>query len=335
MGTAEQVKSGHNSLFKYVSLLTLTVQNAAMALTMRHARTQSGDMFLASTAVIVTEIIKLICCTIVIFLNEERSLSKAFSVVRQHTVGNCMDTLKVAVPSMIYYIQNNLLYVGVSHLDAATFQVTYQLKILTTAILSVIMLKKKLFSHQWISLVFLFGGVSLVQLLQINSGKMDNTATKQQPIIGLSAVIVACCLSGFAGVYFEKILKGSSVSVWIRNVQLSVIAIPFGLVGLLVSDFETVRDKGFFFGYNSLTWSIIMLQAMGGLLVAVVVKYSDNILKGFATSLAIIVSCVISIYLFDFQLSFQFVSGTSLVMVATFLYSYQRPAANATPLNKV
>ena len=34
-----------------------------------------------------------------------------------------MDCLKVSVPSFVYVIQNNLLYIAVSNLEAATFQV--------------------------------------------------------------------------------------------------------------------------------------------------------------------------------------------------------------------
>ena len=50
---------------------------------------------------------------------------------------------------------------------------------------------------------------------------------------------------------------------------------------------------------------LVGMNATGGLLVAVVVKYADNILKGFACSLAIIISSIISIFLFGFQLSLQ------------------------------
>lgn len=308
-------------VLKYTSLVTLTLQNAALNIFMRMARTQSA-LFITSTAVTVAEMIKIITCIVIISI-QEGSFRKCCRSIQHQILMKPMDTLKVAVPSIVYYIQNCLIYVGATHLDAATAQVTYQLKILTTALFSVAMLSKKLHKHQWISLFILFVGVALVQLVEIQK-KTTKSSSTQSPFIGFVAILIACCLSGFAGVYFEKILKGSTeVSLWIRNIQLASFAVPFGLLQVLTTDYEEICTKGFWYGYTQLTWTVILLQALGGLLVAVVVKYSDNILKGFSTSLSIIISSVASVYLFDFQLTGQFILGAALVIGSIFLYGKQ------------
>ena len=71
------------------------------------------------------------------------------------------ETFMLAVPACLYTMQNNLLILALSNLDAATYQVTYQLKILTTAGFSVILLKKQLQSRQWLALLKLMIGTIL------------------------------------------------------------------------------------------------------------------------------------------------------------------------------
>ena len=54
---------------------------------------------------------------------------------------------------------------------------------------------------------------------------------------GLVAVCLACLISGLAGVYFEKVLKGSNTSIWVRNVQMSFFSLfPAFFVGVLYVD---------------------------------------------------------------------------------------------------
>lgn len=235
----------------------------------------------------------------------------------------------------MYLVQNNLLYVSTSNLDAATYQVTYQLKILTTAVFSVLILKRKLLRHQWIALVILLMGVVLVQLND-STDKSLKTHPNQNKVIGLGSAFIACWLSGFAGVYFEKILKGADISIWMRNIQLSLVSLPLGIVVCMVSDWNNISENGFFFGYDLYIAYLICLQASGGLIVAMVVKYADNILKGFATSLAIVIACVFSMYFFNFTISIQFVIGTLFVMLSIFLYSYtkERKAPNLNTIQK-
>lgn len=50
--------------------------------------------------------------------------------------------------------------------------------------------------------------------------KISSFHLNSDRLIGLLAVLVACFSSGFSGVFFEKILKGSHVSLWMRNLQL-------------------------------------------------------------------------------------------------------------------
>lgn len=312
-------------LMKYTSLATLTLQNASLNLMMRYARMQK-ELFISSTAVLMAEIMKLLICLFMIGFVEERSFWLLLGIIKRDIINQPLDTLKVAIPSFVYLLQNNLLYIGATHLDAATCQVTYQLKILTTALLSVFMLKKRLSVSQWISLVTLFIGVAIVQLAQMNAPS-SHSNHEQKPFVGMVAIFVACCLSGFAGVYFEKILKSTDeVSLWIRNIQLCVASIPLGLGTVAFMDWAEVSTKGFFYAYNSTVWLVILLQAGGGIIVAVVVKFADNILKGFATSLAIILSCIISVYILNFKLTAQFVMGATLVMGSVYLYGRPQPA---------
>lgn len=321
-GTTVQLDAVH---LKYISLITLTVQNAALNLTMRAARTQK-EQFSAAVAVTISEVIKFFTC-LAIIIYQENSFKCGLNVFKISVIYNYIDTLKVAVPSLVYYIQNNLLYIGSTHLDAATAQVTYQLKIMTTAIFSVVMLNRKLSKVQWVSLVILFLGVATIETLiikkpgNIEGNETESKESKEKPVLGFIAILIACCLSGFAGVYFEKILKKTDhVSLWVRNVQLAMASIPFGLIQLLlVHDAST--SKGYFHGFTPLTWFCILLQVQGGLLVAMVVKYSNNISKGFATSMAIVISTLASMYLFDFDLQVQFVLGATMVIGSVMMYS--------------
>ncbi len=114
---------------------------------------------------------------------------------------------------------------------------------------------------------------------------MDKRSAKQiqagwiQQLIGFGAVLSSTLTSGFAGVYFEKILKTGPMSVWIRNIQLGnfnfillnvktlfiFLAIPgtvFGLMIVFIFDYKAVMEKGFFHGYTTIVWLVVLLQVI-------------------------------------------------------------------------
>ena len=94
--------------------------------------------------------------------------------------------IQVMVPSAVYLIQNNLLYVAASNLDVATYQITYQLKILTTAMFAVTMLNKKLLPTQWLSLLTLIAGVAMVQLSDVKESGTDDFRYRGDQFSGTS-----------------------------------------------------------------------------------------------------------------------------------------------------
>lgn len=107
---------------KYISLLTLTIQNASLILTIRYSRTLPGDMYIATTAVVFAEVLKVLACLLII-LAQKQSFPDFFDLLYSSIIGQPWDTLKLSVPALIYTVQNNLQYTAISNLDAATFQV--------------------------------------------------------------------------------------------------------------------------------------------------------------------------------------------------------------------
>ena len=116
------ISGGKGLGIKTWSLIILTVQNASLILTMRYTRTLPGDMYFASTAVMITEIVKAISSVVIMF-GEKQSVVELLKFLRSVTIDHPLDMAKMLVPACIYTIQNNLLYVAVSNLDAATYQV--------------------------------------------------------------------------------------------------------------------------------------------------------------------------------------------------------------------
>lgn len=231
-------------------------------------------------------------------------------------------------------IQNNLQYVAATNLEAATFQVSYQMKILSTAAFSVLLLRKQLSASQWLALLFLAIGVGVVQ---IQTGASDTSkiaslfqGASMNALKGFLAVVAACFTSGLAGVYFEMVLKNSQTDLWIRNVQLSAFSLLPALIPILLSrPTQTGLISSLFENFGAWAWATVGIQVFGGLVTAMVIKYSDNILKGFATSLSIVISFLASVALFDFQITFTFVLGSVIVLIATWLYN--QPGRHPSP----
>lgn len=247
---------------------------------------------------------------------------------------------KLSVPAGVYFVQNMLAFFALQRLDSSVFSALIQFKIFTTALFSVTLLQRSLSFRKWRALGTLVAGVVLILTTTDDSSACTPTSGEVQVdvnaelgaggystvFMGFMAVVAMTLCSGFAGVYFEKVLKDQpSVSIWARNFQLGVYSIVFGLAKLVIFDLEAIVERGFFYGHSMVSLTSVLLGSCGGLLVAMVVKYADNILKGFANATAIILASILSVWLFETQLGLSFCIGAFVIV--TSLFNYNEPDA--------
>ncbi|CBN78543.1 conserved unknown protein [Ectocarpus siliculosus] len=321
---------GSDGLLKGAALTTLVLQNSALAMVMRYTRVsgKQADMYISTTAVVMAEMVK-VAVALAMQFKTEGSVSAVINSVRVNTVGNPVQYFKMGVPALLYTIQNNLAYVATNSLDGPTYQIICQSKIPITALLSVIILGKSLSSRQWVSLAVLTCGVGLVQTSGSDSAGKVSNATTSNSLIGFASAVMVCVCSGLAGVFFELMIKtggsnnkeGPAASLWMRNIQLGSFSLLLGVLAVVVNDGAEVMARGFFSGYSPMVWLCISLHSLGGLAVAMVVKYADNVVKCFATSISIVLSCFLSIALLGMKVSQGFAVGALLVVSATYGYN--------------
>ena len=98
-------------------------------------------------------------------------------------------------------------------------------------------------------------------------------------MVGVLAVTLDSLLSGLATVYFEKVLKTTKLTVWDRNLQLAfysmLIYVPWSVIDNPANPFK---------GWSAVTVIVALLGAIGGILVAMVIKYADGLAKNLATA---------------------------------------------------
>ncbi|CAK7229146.1 UDP-galactose transporter Gms1 [Sporothrix curviconia] len=175
LDAAPQTSSGP-TLFglpmKQASLITLTFQNSALTLILHYSRIMPGvpgdHRYFASTAVFLNEVLKLaISLTFSIYEVSRTLAPQTPATVLFEQIYNQVfssDSWKLAIPATLYTLQNTLQYVALGNMDPVHFQILYQLKILSTAFFSVVLLGRSLTTKRWIALVILTMGVSIVSL---------------------------------------------------------------------------------------------------------------------------------------------------------------------------
>ncbi len=302
----------------YKVLLLLAVQNCCKNLLMRYVMREKPE-FLTSAAVIGSECTKLSLSLLYILCVEKKS----FDSVIQYFKDDWKNTMLVAVPASVYNLQMTLEYVALANLDAAMFAVLVQTKLLFTAVFSAVIIRKRLRYIQVISLTLMTVGVMLCNM-KFGEEEQKNSNTK-----GIIATLGIAVSSGIASVYTEKVIKSQrqnspvagQYTLAYTQVQLASMSLLTIGIYAFFADFELIRMYGLFHNFDGGAALTVLNSAIGGLIVAGVLKYADSVLKGYATAISVILTGVLSMFLFGTQLHGVYFMGIINVVVAVLLYN--------------
>ena len=107
----------------------------------------------------------------------------------------------------------------------------------------------------------------------------------------------------------------------VQNIYLYAFGVLFNIVAMIMHDLDEVIVKGFFHGYSWLVWVMVLNHALAGIAVSLVMKFADNIVKVYSTTVAMVFTTLVSIPLFGFELRPSFVLGTSVISLAVYLHN--------------
>mmetsp|Transcript_27666 Transcript_27666/g.77353 ORF Transcript_27666/g.77353 Transcript_27666/m.77353 type:complete len:346 (-) Transcript_27666:9-1046(-) len=326
-GNTGDAGSAQTLVLKAMVLVALMVQSSSYVLMRHYVQVELPVKVPSSALLLVGEFMKLFIATAVVgstALLSDEGRRDPLSTLANRAEEICRGGSVMIIPAGIYMTMNILSFVALEYISSAMFITVAQSKIFMTAICTVIFLGRKLSLLQWGALTCLVCGNVLVsyQEMQMSDDKKNETSTWWNHALfltGTAAVTIEVMLSGFVSVYYEKILKTSKASVWERNMQLGFLSALFyyGVHYYYTSNLALT----FVAEWTFPVWVTCFLGAFGGILVALVLRYSDAILKCLATSLSIVVVIISSNWLFGSQLTMLTILGAVLVISGIVVYS--------------
>lgn len=152
----------------WAALIIFLFQTALSGCLVRYTKAFQVNPYSSQAAVLMQELVKLPVSMLLFALETGGAWAMVLGVVddlRSHP----MEWVKMTVPAFVYTAQMNFLYVGYENVPVAIGQLTYQSKVLFTALCSRLMIKKQLSANQWISQGCLLIGVVCVQCMNFSS----------------------------------------------------------------------------------------------------------------------------------------------------------------------
>lgn len=233
-----------------------------------------------------------------------------------------------AAPAALYTVQNFASLLAYQNLEALTFNVLNQTKILSAAICCYLVMGKKQSRVQALSLLLLSGSALIIEKIvtlqsframlgpsggnglfaAISKGlaSFSSMSNGKRFTHGVLPVLLASFISGLAGALSQKNLQGAPSksgeqrakprNAYLFSMEMNAASAIILLVSLLFSrDGRSIAQSGFFHNWDKLTLVPIVTNSLGGIVVGLVTKHAGSVQKGFALIFGLLLSGLIQV----------------------------------------
>lgn len=286
-------------VIKIGSLVLYTVFGVLVAVLIAASSTDSSIEYNAMTAVLFMEMLKFTIA--VLFWDKDSGLS-SFSF---------RSYLTYSIPALCYAASNSMNIYALASLNPVVFHVLSSLKILFTALFSWMILNQRLTSIQYIAMLLLV--IAMIAM------RLNSSSDKSSSFYGLVLVFITSILSGFSGIYTEKILKSREESSFMfKSIQLYSWGVILSFLSILLTPRFNFSSP--FSGFNIFILAWIFSCAAQGLSIAIIMRYLSTIHKCFASILVLLLNVGISYAFFGVELDSGMILGVILYSIALYLY---------------
>ncbi|KAJ1628967.1 nucleotide-sugar transporter-domain-containing protein [Pavlovales sp. CCMP2436] len=230
------------------------------------------------------------------------------------------EQLLYAIPGALYTFDNNLVFIILRYLDAASLAVLWNVKIVFTALGLRLLVGRRLLASQWLALGVLTLGVTVSHVdrlwVVVYGCSTDACSTPRDMTyaIGAAMTLVATAVVSIANVVEEKLLKDRlETPLYCQNVVLYAWGVFFNVASMLI-DARSQENVNPFKGFDGWAFSVIATQAISGIVISATFKHVSNIAALYAHAMSMIIIAVFT----PSTTNVPFVLGMALVVSSLF-----------------
>lgn len=279
---------------------------SAQGVLVHRANKESGTQFDPGSVIAAQEILKL-CISLVL------------GGIRDFLPSHLSLLFWYMIPAGLYAIYNNLTFKSLEIFDPTTYFVLMQFRIVVTGLFSVLLLRRRIDSLQWLALVVIMVGAMFKEI--------SRCSLLIHNLRGYGIIGIQILLSVSAGVVNEKYLKqNTNCPITVQNafMYLNSLALLFSYQSAATR--RVTLDSLITAVKNPYLSPVVINAGLIGVLTSYFLKYLSSVHKSIASAIELWLTAFLSSLVFGYGIDHSTGIGIFIVTFGVALYSFSAAA---------